>query len=106
MAKKNLSSLMTGILGSEPVSHHSEEQTAAPVSQESKPRRGRPTSTPVGANDVRTTFIFDRAMLNQLRYISLVEKKTLKEIVGELIDGYVARWEKSHGEIPGAVKNQ
>lgn len=106
MAKKNLSSLMTGILGSEPVSHHNEEQAPTPVSQESKPRRGRPTSTPAGANDVRTTFIFDKAMLNQLRYISLVEKKTLKEIVGELIDGYVARWEKSNGEIPEAIKKQ
>lgn len=107
MAKKNLSHLMTGILGQEPVGKAAEvKQPLVQSSQEVKARRGRPSSRAVAGDYVRTTFIFDKDKLNQLRYIALVEKKTLTEIVNKLIEDYISWWEDANGKTPIHLKNR
>lgn len=47
----------------------------------------------------RTTFILRDSQLAKLREISFVESLTLKEIVEGVLDGYIAQYEATHGEV-------
>lgn len=109
MAKRNLSALMDGLISSSSTTPEEVEEikTVSPAEEapvESMPSRRRP-GRPASCQDtpVRTTFIFSPSTLNKLRYISLVDKVSLKDIIEKLVSGYIAKWEKNNGEIPEAV---
>lgn len=115
MAKKNLASLMNGIMGDnrpkEPEAQTIEqpEITAAEVTDEMKSnleanrRRnvGRPRKGESGskANEVRATFIVDPELIRKVKYISLVEGSLLKDVISEALTSYIESWESENGRI-------
>ena len=116
MAKKNLASLMNGIMGdSKPAVSEtsSEESQNLPVSEvtdemkeslEAKRRRnvGRPRKGESGStktSEVRATFIVDPEVVRNLKYISLVENNLLKDVIGEALSSFIESWEEENGKI-------
>ena len=115
MTKKNLASLMNGIMDDnrpqEPEVHAIEqpEITAAEVTDEMKanlesnrcrnvgrPRKGESGSK---ANGVRATFIVDPELIRKVKYISLVEGSLLKDVISEALTSYIESWESENGRI-------
>lgn len=115
MAKKNLASLMNGIMGdSKPVVPEvsSDERQEVPVSEvtdemkdslEAKRRQkvGRPRKGESGSktNEVRATFIVDPEVVRKLKYISLVESNLLKDVISEALTSFIESWESENGKI-------
>lgn len=115
MAKKNLASLMNGIMGdskpSEPEAPAigQPESAAAEVTEEMKAnleanrRRnvGRPRKGESGSpnNEVRATFIVDSELIRKVKYISLVESSLLKDVISEALTSYIEAWESENGKI-------
>ncbi len=115
MAKKNLASLMNGIMGdtkpSEPEAQSigQPESTVAEVTEEMKAnleanrRRnvGRPCKGESGSknNEVRATFIVDPELIRKVKYISLVESSLLKDVISEALTSYIEAWESENGKI-------
>lgn len=115
MAKKNLASLMNGIMGdSKPIVSEvpSEDPQEVPVSEvtdemkntlEAKRRQkvGRPRKDENGSktNEVRATFIVDPEVVRKLKYISLVESNLLKDVISEALTSFIESWESENGKI-------
>lgn len=112
MAKKNLASLMNGIMGETKPAEPAIEQpeaTAAEVTEEMKAnleanrRRnvGRPRKGESGSktNEVRATFIVDPELIRKVKYISLVESSLLKDVISEALTTYIEAWESENGKI-------
>lgn len=115
MAKKNLASLMNGIMGDSrpaepenPTSRNS-DGTATEVTEEMRAnleatrRRnvGRPRKGESGSktNEVRATFIVDPELIRKVKYISLVESALLKDVISEALTSYIEAWESENGKI-------
>ena len=99
MAKKNLHSLMSGIIGSEP---NNEQTTAASIPQPSNPSVQRGPGRPKKSednDDTRATFIISAELLRKIKYISLMEDTLQKDVVGEALSLYVSKWEHDNGPI-------
>lgn len=115
MAKKNLASLMNGIMGDSTTvvpEVSSEKRQEAPVSEvteemkdslEAKRRQnvGRPRKGESGSktNEVRATFIVDPEVVRKLKYISLVESNLLKDVISEALTSFIDSWEEKNGKI-------
>ena len=52
------------------------------------------------AGDTRTTIIINKDRLQKIKFIALAERKTIKEIIAEVIDDKLERWENENGPIP------
>lgn len=103
MAKKNLHSLMSGIIGpehSEPIEkiEVSSSVQSQGSSDEQPKRPGRPKSTGY-SDDVRATFIVSAEVLRKLKYIALMESRLQKDIVGDALDRYIQQWEAENCKI-------
>lgn len=119
MAKKNLASLMNGIMGEpkpqdtttneNPVVEsvndiHSSEVTeemkenleAKRYSNVGRPKKG---TSNVKKEETRATFIVDPELIRKLKYISLVESSLLKDIISEALTSYINAWEEENGKI-------
>lgn len=115
MAKKNLASLMNGIMGdSKPIVSEvpSEGPQEVPVSEvtdemkntlEAKRRQnvGRPRKGDASSktNEVRATFIVNPEVVRKLKYISLVESNLLKDVISEALSSFIESWESKNGKI-------
>ncbi|ROT11948.1 hypothetical protein EEL50_12685 [Muribaculaceae bacterium Isolate-105 (HZI)] len=115
MAKKNLASLMNGIMGdSKPMVSEvsSEERLEIPVSEvteemkdnlEAKRRQkvGRPRKGESGSKveETRATFIVDPELIRKIKYISLVENNLLKDVISEALSSFIKSWEEENGKI-------
>ena len=117
MAKKNISSLLSGIMG-EPNREEIDPATATfdisaanadDIPEISSSVKTEPTSTtkvtrkrgrPRNENkEERNTFMVDSTLLRKIRYIALMEDCMQKEIVNEALRHYVNSWEKRNGII-------
>ena len=49
--------------------------------------------------ETRTTIIINKDRLKKVKFIALTEGKTIKEIIAEVIDDKLERWEKENGPI-------
>lgn len=104
MAKKNLQSLINGIIGpesSEPKGN-SRMTSSSPESRDNHElqpkRRGRPKS--VGSSDeVRATLIMPAEVQRKLKYIALMESRLQKDIVGDALDQYIRQWETEKARL-------
>lgn len=100
MAKKNLSSLMDGILGNTtPPEHQNEDKTAEPDSTRrgaGRPKKGEVISP---NNDVRATFIGDRDVMKKLKYIAFAEDSMLRDVIDKAFKAFIANWESEKGKI-------
>ncbi|MDE7421422.1 MAG: hypothetical protein K2N35_14585 [Muribaculaceae bacterium] len=115
MAKKNLASLMNGIMGEakpkepEVSSEIPQEVLVSEVTEEMKDnletkRRqnvGRPRKGESGSktNEVRATFIVDPELIRKVKYISLVESTLLKDVISDALTSYIEAWEIENGKI-------
>lgn len=52
------------------------------------------------AGDTRTTIIINKDRLQKIKFVALAERKTIKEIIAEVIDDKLERWENENGPIP------
>ncbi|MDE6654832.1 MAG: hypothetical protein K2K37_10655 [Muribaculaceae bacterium] len=112
MAKKNLASLMNGIMG-EPKEQETPmtpaNTTTPEVTDEMKenlearrrqnvgrPRKGEQHMKP---EEVRATFIVDPSLVRKLKYISLVEGNLLKDVIGKALTTFIESWEADNGKI-------
>lgn len=118
MAKKNLASLMNGIMGETEDSRQEEirpavesqqattdapentDSNSAPVA-EAKPKGkpGRPRKPQEKSDEVRATFIIDPDTLRKVKYISLIEDCLLKDVIADALNGYIDKWEAANGKI-------
>lgn len=118
MGKKNLASLMNGIMGEpnqkvvksdnqiiEPVTEPESSEVTEEMKENLETKRyrnvGRPkkgTNTPK-KEETRATFIVDPELIRKLKYISLVESSLLKDIISEALTGYINEWEEENGKI-------
>jgi hypothetical protein len=114
MAKRDLASLMSGIIGEKSSAETSkvennETQLATEVTDEMKenlearrkrnvgrPRKGEPGSK---SNEVRATFIVDPDLVRKVKYISLVESNLLKDVINSALQEYINAWESANGKI-------
>jgi uncharacterized protein (DUF4415 family) len=114
MAKRDLASLMNGIIGEKTLTEtqeveNNDTQVAAEVTDEMKEnleaRRkrnvGRPRKDETGSksNEVRATFIVDPDLLRKVKYISLVEGNLLKDVINSALQEYINAWESKSGRI-------
>lgn len=105
MAKKDLASLMNGIMGSQKSDDNVNKTIMDDVCDEPevgrKNRVGRPRKgeTVIPVNEVRATFIVNPEVVRKIKYISLVEGSLLKEVIGEALGSYVKNWESVNGKI-------
>ena len=110
MAKKNLASLMNGIMGDTKPSEPEVTAVGQPeVTEEMKAnleanrRRnvGRPRKGESGpkTNEVRATFIVDPELIRKVKYISLVESSLLKDVISEALTSFIEAWESENGKI-------
>jgi hypothetical protein len=114
MAKRDLASLMSGIIGEKspaetPEVESNNAQVAAEVTDEMKEnletRRkrnvGRPRKGETGSksNEVRATFIVDPDLVRKVKYISLVEGNLLKDVINSALQEYINAWESANGKI-------
>lgn len=49
--------------------------------------------------DTRATFILKKELVTKLKYISVVETRTLKSMLSEILGNFVAEWERENGTI-------
>lgn len=120
MAKKNLASLMSGIMGEpEPqtapatpvkeqtvydkqyISTDNKEEDNNSAIENSNPRKaGRPRkSDSEKSQEIRATFIVNNDQLRKIKYISLVEGVLLKDIVERSFAQFIEDWEKANSTI-------
>lgn len=119
MAKKNLASLMNGIMGDpkpqEPTPNETQniEPAAEPntpeITEEMKDNLeakrysnvGRPRKGTTGKKkeETRATFIVDPELIRKLKYISLVESSLLKDVISEALINYINAWEAENSKI-------
>lgn len=110
MAKKNIASLMSGLMG-EPTSSgndtsisslpNKEEKTSEDSTKAGRRRPGRPRKgeTVEPSNEIRATFIVNQDLIKKIKYISLVDDSLLKDVIDNALSEYIANWESENGEI-------
>ena len=119
MAKKNLATLMNGIMGEpkpqettipdnqmiEPAAEPESSEVTEAMKENLETKRyrnvGRPKkgTTPTKKEETRATFIVDPELIRKLKYISLVESSLLKDVISEALTGYINEWEAENGKI-------
>ena len=60
---------------------------------------GKPQEDKLMYGDTRFTIIVKKELQQKLKYISAIETRTLKDIIGEVLGGYVDEWEAENGSI-------
>ena len=112
MAKKNIASLMNGLMGNEienTIQNIETTEDISPVTVEMKENLEKRRRQNVGRpekgkernqkNEIRATFIVDPGLIRKIKYISLVEGNLLKDVVNEALTAYISSWEESNGKI-------
>lgn len=104
MAKKNLHSLMSGIIGPDnnidtPVETPNNPTTLPTNNQTTtKPRPGRPKKSLI-KDEKRMTLAVSADLLRKVKYISLMDDRLLQDVVNEALLSYVAQWEEENHKI-------
>lgn len=97
MANKNKANALVSNLGigKQKVQIESTPETSE-TAKESRP------SVEAGckAGDTRTTIIINKDRLQKIKFIALAERKTIKEIIAEVIDEKLEKWEIENDPIP------
>ncbi len=104
MAKKNLSALMSGIMGDSPATEQSSEVIPTPKEPTEQLRYkkvGRPSKSEhrEPSQETRATFILPTDILWKLKFIGLIDNRLIKDVVGTALKEYVNKWEKENGPI-------
>lgn len=115
-SKKSLERLVAGITGEpQPIERGElpqEVENALQVSEELKEALNRERTKDAGRrtgvyspergtkkNETRATFIVNKQQLRKIKYISLVDTRQIKAIIGEALTDYLNKWEAANGKI-------
>ncbi len=79
-------------------SSQAKHSVAPAATQPRKPGRPRKSDTEK-IEEIRATFIANAEQMRQVKYISLVEGKLLKDVLADAIRFYVSAWESENGKI-------
>lgn len=94
MAKKNISSLVSGLMG--------DTQPATPQDQTQEsdipaPKKiGRPK---MDSNDIKATIVISPDLMRKVKYVALMEDAMIKTIVDSALSRYIEEWEEENGKI-------
>lgn len=112
MAKKDLQALMSGIMGTSSTDSSLSQSTAktetAPdssIQEQKSPSSDNPQPGEKNHNEstgdvlTRTSFQLPSEMLKKLKYISMMEECSQREIVMKALWAYIDRWEATNGKI-------
>jgi hypothetical protein len=73
------------------------------VSADDAPARGRPRkyeeSGMLPEGDARASVIVKKDSWSKFKAIAYWDRKTQKDLLDEILVGYIALWEKKHGEV-------
>ena len=116
--KKSLERLVGGIIGEpQPMETRetlsNEAQESIVVSDERKEALNRERTKNVGRpkkgvyspergtkeDETRATFIVNKKNLRKVKYISLMETRQIKDVIGEALSDYIEKWEQENGII-------
>lgn len=115
--KKSLERLVGGILGEQqpierpgelPASVSEELQVSDELKEAlnrertkdvGRPRKGYSPERGTKQDETRATFIVNKVNLRKVKYISLMETRQIKDVVGEAIASYIEKWEQDNGQI-------
>lgn len=75
-----------------------EEMQKSPM-QESPKEPSVVEAPHVSAEEIRATFIVKSSMARKLKLIATLEKRKQKDVIGDAIQEYVARWESEHEAV-------
>lgn len=92
MAKKDLSSLVNGIIGNNNNDTDSTQQTIE------KKSVGRPKKDN-SKEETRATFVIEKDLLRKIKFIAVADDCLLKDIVNKSLETYIDKWEQERGEI-------
>lgn len=115
--RKSLERLVGGIIGEpQPMETRealsNEAQEAIIVSEElrealnrertknvGRPKKGYSPERGTKADETRATFIVNKKNLRKVKYISLMDTRQIKDVIGEALSDYIDKWEKENGTI-------
>lgn len=116
--KKSLERLVGGIIGEpQPVEGNKGElpqdvEETLQVSDELKealnrertkntgrPKKGYSPERGTKEDETRATFIVNKKNLRKVKYISLMETRQIKDVVGEALTAFIEKWEQENGVI-------
>ena len=116
--KKSLERLVGGIIGEpQPMETRetlsNEAQESIVVSDELKEALNRERTKNVGRpkkgvyspergtkeDETRATFIVNKKNLRKVKYISLMETRQIKDVIGEALSDHIEKWEQENGII-------
>lgn len=69
------------------------KNTGRPKKGEYSPERG------TKEDETRATFIVNKKNLRKIKYISLMETRQIKDVIGEALTDFLAKWEEENGTI-------
>lgn len=82
------------------INHYKEEAENKEDIGNWEPKKSLPhVETDDKDDETRTTIIINKDRLKRVKFIALTEGKTIKEIIAEVIDDKLERWEKENGPI-------
>lgn len=97
MAKRDLSSLVNGIIGN--ASAIDSETVPTPqIPKEQKRNAGRPKNEN-SKEEVRATFVVEKELLRKIKFIAVADDCMLKDIINKAIRQFTTQWEFERGEI-------
>lgn len=92
MAKRDLSSLVNGIIGNDNATQNNSPNP------DMKRSVGRPKKDS-SKEEVRATFVGDKNIMRKLKFIAVADDCLLKDIINKSFEKYIVEWEKERGEI-------
>lgn len=97
MANKNKANALVSNLG---IGKQKVQIESTPEASETAKESRPSVEAGCKAGDTRTTIIINKDRLQKIRFIGLAERKTIKEIIAEVIDEKLEKWEIEKGPIP------
>lgn len=95
MAKKNLSSLVSGIIGNE--NPTSENNLQNPKVNTTRPV-GRPKKEST-SELIRTTIVVEKQLIRKLKMIAASDDLNLQTAIGAALEMYIKQWESENGKL-------
>jgi hypothetical protein len=112
--KKDIANLISGICGGTSTTANTDitveaqerlqitDEMAEQLNEVRRKKVGRPTGTTKkekNPNEGRATSVVDTTLTRKIKYISLMKGKLLKDILSEMMEEYIEKWERENKKI-------
>jgi hypothetical protein len=105
MAKKSFSGGLNSLLGDTKAPQPPKEEQA-PVVAEPKVKREITKTSQIGTKEkeTRATFIVNEDLLEKMKSIAYWDRVLIKDLINQVLEEHLARYEKKNGEIKAMPK--